>query len=153
MLKAIAMRISGAPLMWYESGLTDPPATLSPYIGTPPRVPTKPIAAVATQERTVNQTTHGFLRRRASEMAPRIGTLAAMMMEEIDVAQEYTAFDAPRSTINQVARYSDTTFIDQIVFEKSYSAQLQRSSVEARRAGPRSSSPSAEMVIRSGDGT
>src|ERR1041385_464442 len=88
MLNAIAMRIRGAPLMWYESGLTVPPATLSPYIGTPPRVPINPIAAVATHDRTVNQTTQGFLRLRASEMAPRIGTLAAMMMDEIDVAQE-----------------------------------------------------------------
>src|SRR3954451_17764244 len=93
------------------------------------------MAAVATHEITVNHTTHGLRRRVASEMAPSNGTEIAMMIDEIDVAQEYAALDAPRSTTNQVARYSDTTFIDQMVLEKSYSAQLHRSRAVARAKG------------------
>jgi len=93
--------------------------TNSPYNGTPPCTPIHPIAAVATHEMTVNHTTHGLRRRRASEIAPNTGADTAIKIDEKAVPQATAEFDDPRSTTSHVVKYSDATFIDQIVFAKS----------------------------------
>jgi hypothetical protein len=41
-------------------------------------------------------------------------------------------FDEPRSFTSQAVKYSEPMFIDQIVFAKSYSAQLYRATHDAR---------------------
>src|SRR5687768_2626817 len=105
----------------------------------------RPMAAVATQDAMVNHTTHGLRLRRASETAPSSGTDAAMSSEEIDAAHMVALLEAPRSTTSHDAKYNDAMFIDQMVFAKSYVAQLQRS-----RAGARSVTTIASGAVTAG---
>jgi hypothetical protein len=67
----------------------------------------------------VNQTTHGFRRRRASEIAPSKGTDNTTRNDEIPFPNAYTVFDACKSAINHTEKYSVATFIEKIVFAKS----------------------------------
>ncbi len=48
------------------------------------------------------------------------------------LATASVVFDTPRSLTSQTAKYRVATFIEKIVFEKSYSAQLMRSMNGAR---------------------
>src|SRR5678816_543464 len=92
-----------------------------------------PIAAQATQEAIVKPTTHGFRRRRASDTAPSTGTDTTTRMDEIPLPTAYTVFEACRSAMSQTEKYSVATFIEKMVFAKSYRAQLARSRTGARR--------------------
>src|SRR5215475_5311082 len=94
-----------------------------------------PIAAQATHAATVNPTTHGFRRRRASDRAPRTGIDRTTRIDAIALSSAYSVFVEPRSSTSQAAKYSDATFMEKIVFEKSYSAQLSRSKSGARTTG------------------
>ena len=80
----------------------------------------------------MNPTTHGLRRRRASETAPSTGTDNDERMDEMPFPTAYTVFDACRSAINQTEKYSVATFIEKMVFAKSYRAQLARSRTGAR---------------------
>ena len=80
----------------------------------------------------VNPTTHGLRRRRASDNAPRNGTESTTRIEEMSLPIAYKVLDAPRSLINQTEKYSVATFIEKMVFAKSYRAQLARSRHGAR---------------------
>src|SRR6185437_9866336 len=97
------------------------------------RSPTTPIAAVAAHDRSVNPTTHDFLRRRASDNAPSTGIVTMTRSEPTELAAAYIVFDAPRSPTSHTEKYSVATFIEKIVLEKSYNAQLHRSRAGARR--------------------
>ena len=88
--------------------------------------------AHATQDAMVNPTTHGFRRRRASEIAPSRGTERTTSSDEIPLPSAYTVLEAPRSAMIQTEKYSVATFIEKMVFAKSYSAQLARSRRGAR---------------------
>src|ERR1044071_7601156 len=90
------------------------------------------MAAHARHEMSVNHTTHGFRRRRASEIAPRRGTDITTSNDEMPLPRAYTVFEAWRSAISQTEKYSVATFIEKMVFAKSYNAQLARSSHGAR---------------------
>src|SRR5215208_4865530 len=108
-----------------------PPIVSAPATGSVswPRIP---IAAQATHEAMVNPTTHGLRRRRASDTAPSTGTASTTRMDEMPLPTAYTVFEACRSAINQTEKYSVATFIEKMVFAKSYSAQLARSRIGAR---------------------
>jgi hypothetical protein len=80
----------------------------------------------------VKPTTHGFRRRRASDNAPSTGTVATTSSEEMPLPTAYTVFEAPRSAISQTEKYRVATFIEKMVFAKSYKAQLARSIHGAR---------------------
>src|SRR5688500_12518870 len=97
--------------------------------------PITPMSAVATQEMIVNPTTHGFLRCRASDIAPKIGIETRIRSEEIAVPMDIARLDAPSTSMSQTAKNSVATFIDQTVFAKSYIAQLTRSRKGARATG------------------
>src|SRR5438046_1821284 len=100
--------------------------------------PNIPMQAQATHEATVNPTTHDFRRRLASEIAPRIGNARRTRVLAMALATPYAMFDVPRSHTSQTAKYSVATFMEKIVFAKSYRAQLHRSRAGAR-AGTRAS--------------
>ena len=53
-------------------------------------------------------------------------------MDETPFPTAYTVFDACRSAISQTEKYSVATFIEKMVFAKSYRAQLARSRTGAR---------------------
>src|SRR5215208_3371464 len=114
-----------------SSGRLDPPIVSVPAMG---RVswPRTPIAAQATHEAMVKPTTQGLRRRRASDTAPSTGTDSTTRMDEMPLPTAYTVFEACRSAINQTEKYSVATFIEKMVFAKSYSAQLARSRTGAR---------------------
>ncbi len=67
----------------------------------------------------MNPTTHGLRRRRASESAPRKGIEITTSTDAIALAPATVMFDAPRSLTSHTAKYSEATFIEKIVFEKS----------------------------------
>src|SRR5829696_6628805 len=94
--------------------------------------PRMPIAAQARHEAMVNPTTHGLRRRRASDTAPSTGTDSTTRMDEMPLPTAYTVFEACRSAISQTEKYSVATFIEKMVFAKSYRAQLARSRNGAR---------------------
>ncbi|MDE3052293.1 MAG: hypothetical protein KGJ70_00300 [Gemmatimonadota bacterium] len=98
-----------------------------------------------TQHTTVNQTTHGLRRRRASETAPSTGMTAMTRSAASALAAPYIMLDAPRSLTSRAEKYSVATFIEKVAFAKSYEAQLQRSSAEAR-SGTRSTDGTAAPV-------
>jgi hypothetical protein len=66
--------------------------------------PTIPIAAVAAQARTVNQTTQGFRRCVASDIAPNSGIETAIKADEIPLPRATIVFDAPRSDTSHTAK-------------------------------------------------
>src|SRR6476659_3954620 len=115
----------------HPAGSAVPPTVSAPLIGrvSCPRIP---MAAQARHEARVNPTIHGLRRRRASETAPSTGTDRTIRMDETPFPTAYTVFDACRSAINQTEKYSVATFIEKMVFAKSYSAQLARSTRGAR---------------------
>src|SRR5258705_3065809 len=115
----------------HSAGNTVPSTVSPPLIG---RVscPRMPMAAQARHETRVNPTTHGLRRRRASDTAPSTGTDSTIRMDETPFPIAYTVFDACRSAINQTEKYSVATFIEKMVFAKSYTAQLARSRRGAR---------------------
>ena len=84
--------------------------------------------------RRVNPTTHGFLRWVASEIAPKTGIDSTTSTDEKLLATAAIVFDAPMSSMSHTAKNSVAMFIEKIVFEKSYSAQAQRSRAGARVA-------------------
>src|SRR5678816_503003 len=86
-------------------------------------------------ERTVKPTTQGFRRRRTSEIAPRNGIDTTTSADAIAAAAASIVFDTPRSLTSHTVKYSVATFIEKIVFEKSYNAQLMRSINGARTTG------------------
>src|SRR5215203_7149634 len=94
--------------------------------------PRMPMAAHATHEAMVKPTTHGFRRRRASDTAPSTGTESTTRMDERPLPTAYTVFEARRSAMSQTEKYSVATFIEKMVFAKSYRAQLARSRTGAR---------------------
>src|SRR5881296_595212 len=97
------------------------------------------MAAVATHAAMVNPTTHHLRRRCASEMAPNTGIDSTTMTLATALATANVVLEAPRSSTSQTVKYNVATFIEKIVFAKSYSAQLQRSRAGARaltRASP-----------------
>jgi hypothetical protein len=53
-------------------------------------------------------------------------------MDEMPLPTAYTVFDACRSSMSQTEKYSVATFIEKMVFAKSYKAQLARSRSGAR---------------------
>ena len=75
-------------------------------------------------------------------MAPRTGIESTTIADAIALATAYTRSVDPRSLTIQTEKYSVATFIEKIVFEKSYSAQLHRSSAGARTTGRTSPSGS-----------
>src|SRR6186713_184645 len=120
------------PIVGCQSvGRLVPPIVWAPAIG---RVswPRIPIAAQATHETMVKPTTHGLRRRRASDTAPSTGTDSTTRMDEMPLPTAYTVFEARRSAISQTEKYSVATFIEKMVFAKSYRAQLARSRTGAR---------------------
>src|SRR5690349_13906630 len=67
--------------------------------------PMTPIATVATQAITVNQTTHGLRRRVASEIAPSTGIDTATSSEEMPLPiATGVFFPTPRSDTSQTAK-------------------------------------------------
>src|SRR4030095_6918463 len=77
----------------------------------------------------------GFRRRRASDSAPSTGIERTTRIDAIAFSVAYRVLVEPRSSTSQAAKYSDATFMEKIVFEKSYSAQLSRSTIGARTTG------------------
>ena len=94
----------------------------------------------------VNPTTHGFRRRRASDIAPSTGTDSTTRMDEMPLPTAYTVFEARRSSMSQTEKYSVATFIEKMVFAKSYRAQLARS-----RTGARSGTRMRSSIDPAGD--
>src|SRR5512143_529749 len=93
----------GAPIVW------------SPTIGIAV-CPTTPMTTVARQAMMVNQTTHGFRRRVASEIAPSTGIDTATRSEEIPLPTATGVFfPTPRSDTSQTAKYNVAMFIEKIV--------------------------------------
>src|SRR5687768_1256071 len=128
-----AMRIHvNVPIVGlHPTGRLAPPTVSAPATG---RVswPRIPIAAQAMQEAMVKPTTQGFRRRRASDTAPSTGIDSMTRMDEMTLPTAYTVFDARRSSMSQTEKYSVATFIEKMVFAKSYKAQLARSRRGAR---------------------
>ena len=85
------------------------------------------MAAQATQDTTVKPMTHGLRTCRASEMAPSSGTDSTTSTEASADAMASRVLDWWRSSTNHTAKYSVATFMEKIVFAKSYRAQLPRS--------------------------
>src|SRR4051794_17841201 len=86
------------------SGRSVPPITFVPYKGSCVR-PKRPIAAVARHDSTVNRTTHGLRRRRASDTAPSTGIDTTTSNDAMPVAIAYAVSDAPRSTTTHAEKY------------------------------------------------
>src|SRR5438105_2513383 len=105
-----------------------------------------PIATQPRHDAMVNPTTHGLRRRRASEMAPSTGIAMTIKIDAAAFAIAYTRSVEPRSLTIQTEKYSVATFIEKIVFEKSYSAQLHRSTAGARTTGRISPSESTTGI-------
>src|SRR5581483_10007495 len=91
--------------------------------------------ASATTDNSVKPTTHGFLRRRESESAPKNGIEITTRIDATAFATALVVFDAPRSLTSHTVKYNDAMFIEKMVFAKSYSAQLNRSNAGARSTG------------------
>jgi hypothetical protein len=53
-------------------------------------------------------------------------------MDEMPLPTAYTVFEAWRSAMSQTEKYNVATFIEKMVFAKSYRAQLARSRTGAR---------------------
>jgi hypothetical protein len=53
-------------------------------------------------------------------------------MDETMLPTAYTVFDARKSSMSQTEKYNVATFIEKMVFAKSYRAQLARSRTGAR---------------------
>src|SRR5215203_2379142 len=113
------------------AGKLDPPLVSVPAMGSV-SWPRTPIAAHARQEAMVKPTTHGLRRLRASDTAPSTGTDNTTRMDEMPLPTAYTVFEALRSAINQTEKYNVATFMEKMVFAKSYRAQLARSRNGAR---------------------
>src|SRR5215218_8508086 len=130
-MKATRTHVKVPMVGLHPTGRLDPPMVSVPAMG---RVswPRMPIAAQATQDAMVNPTTHGLRRRRASDTAPSTGTESTTRMDEMPLPTAYTVFEACRSAISQTEKYSVATFIEKMVFAKSYRAQLARSRIGAR---------------------
>src|SRR6188472_3035206 len=88
--------------------------------------PNTPIAAQPMHDAIVKPTTHRLRVPRASEIAPSTGTLSTTSTAAIPLATAYSVLDAPRSATSHTEKYSVATFIEKMVFAKSYSAQLTR---------------------------
>jgi hypothetical protein len=67
----------------------------------------------------VNQTTQGFLRWVASEIAPKNGIDTTTSADEILLATAAMVFDVPTSLTSHTAKKSVAMFIEKIVLEKS----------------------------------
>src|SRR5437870_4335366 len=67
--------------------------------------PRTPMAAQARHDATVNQTTHGFLRRRASETAPSRGTDTTTRKDAMPLPTAYKVLDACKSATSQTEKY------------------------------------------------
>src|SRR5205823_2941255 len=104
----------GVPLACQPSGTGAGFRTLSPTIGNS-RWPNTPIIAVATAARSVKPMIHGFLRRRASDTAPRTGIARTMRTDETPFAYASVVSDRFRSLTSHTAKYSDSMFIENIV--------------------------------------
>src|SRR5665647_3934432 len=89
--------------------------------------PTTPIAAVAIHDAIVNQRTHGLWRLVVSEIAPNIGIETITSAETSDFAIVKRVIETPMSLTIHAARKRVPIFIENIVLEKSYIAQLRRS--------------------------
>src|SRR6476469_10002171 len=99
------------------------------------------------QERRVNPITQGFRLRRESDSAPRKGIERKTSTDATAFANASIVFETPRSLTSHTAKYSVATFIEKMVFAKSYSAQLNRS-----RAGARTTGRISPSGRRTGDG-
>jgi hypothetical protein len=82
----------------------------------------------------VKPTTHGLRRCVASEIAPNKGIDSTTRSDEMLLATAAIVFDAPTSFTSHTAKNSVAMFIEKIVLEKSYNAQLHRSIAGARGA-------------------
>ncbi len=130
-MKATRTHVNVPIVGFHPTGKLIPPIVSAPATG---RVswPRIPIAAQATHEAMVKPTTHGFRRRRASDTAPSTGTDSTTRRDEMPLPSAYTVLEACRSAMSQTEKYSVATFIEKMVFAKSYKAQLARSLSGAR---------------------
>ena len=90
------------------------------------------MTTVMITEISVKPTTHGFRRCVASEIAPNNGMDRTTSTEETLLAIAAIVFEAPTSLTSHTAKKSVAMFIEKMVFEKSYSAQLNLSRNGAR---------------------
>src|SRR3954469_10522242 len=100
--------------------------------------------AQAMHERIVNPTTHGLRRRLTSDNPPKNGTDPPPSADAIALAVASIVFETPRSLTSHTVKYRVATFIEKIVLEKSYNAQLTRSISGARMVAR--ASPSARII-------
>jgi hypothetical protein len=90
------------------------------------------MAAVARQQAIVKKTIHGLRRWVVSETAPKSGIERIPIADTNPFATANFVFDTPRSATIHAEKNSVVMFIEKIVLEKSYSAQLHLSFAGAR---------------------
>src|SRR6185503_8617244 len=94
--------------------------------------PNIPMRAQPRQDSRVKPTTHGLRRRRTSDSAPRNGIATTTNKDATAPAAASSVLDTPKSSTSHTVKYNVAMFIEKMVLEKSYNAQLERSSVGAR---------------------